>query len=99
MTPSAPQPDSPVVSVELPDGDLLLLHQETRQYYTLNSTGALIWQYLERSAAPAEIGQALSERFDVTTEDANAAVCQLLTDLVHHKLISVSDSKKRFRLP
>jgi hypothetical protein len=82
-----------VLAVELPDKDVLLLHQGSRQYFSLNRTGSLIWKMIESSASPAAIRQTLTDRFEVTPEAAGAAIGDLLADLQRHKLITLSEPR------
>jgi hypothetical protein len=87
------RPDPGVVTVTLPDGDMLLLHHDTGQYYTLNRTAALIWQLMEQGTKRADISQTLCDRFDVSADGAEVALSHLIQDLKLHKLITISESR------
>jgi hypothetical protein len=82
-----PQPDPDVVATAMPDGDTVLLHLRTSQYFSLNSTGSLMWKLMESSVSLAGMSQALLERFDVTPEVADETVLELVRDLKAHELI------------
>ena len=41
------QPDNEVVDTELEGGEMVLLHLQTKHYYSLNVTGIRIWQALK----------------------------------------------------
>jgi hypothetical protein len=77
----------------MPGGDMILLHLKTGQYFTLNQTGALIWNLMQNSTALAGISEALFDRFEVTPETADETVRELLQDLKTHKLITIPESR------
>ncbi len=83
-----PRPDAGVLAVALPDEDVLLLHENSRQYFALNETGSLIWKMIEGAAAFEEIVQALCDRFDVGPEEAAAAITELLQELRENRLVT-----------
>jgi len=86
------QPDPDVVTTAMPDGELIMLHLGTGMCYTLNATGALIWNLLESATSLAVIGQALFDRFDVTRDAADEEVRELMRDLAAHNLFAQSES-------
>jgi len=88
-----PQLDPSVVTSALPNGEVVLLHLDTKQYYSLNQTGALIWKQMEHCASLAATSQTLTEQFEVTAEAAREAVCALIEDLKSHKLVVLSKPK------
>jgi len=78
-------PDAACAVVE--DG-AVVLHLRTKRYYSLNETGAVIWQLLEAGTSADDIPVRLMERFDVDTVAAEAAVSRLLEELTAEELIS-----------
>jgi hypothetical protein len=88
-----PRPDPDVVVTAMPGGDMILLHLATRQYLSLNETGAFLWKLMDNSTSLAGMSQALFNRFEVTPEAAEEAVGDLLRDLKEHRLITMSDSQ------
>jgi hypothetical protein len=69
------------------EGEAVLLHMGTKQYYRLNRTGAYIWKSLERSGDAAVATDALVEAFDVQRAQADAAVHALIAELVANDLL------------
>lgn len=67
----------------------VLLHMRTKRYYSLNVTGAAIWQLLEEEVPVNEIGARLVDRYDVDRRVADEAVVDLLTELAAEALISM----------
>lgn len=76
---------------ELEDGTGVLLHLDTKFYFTLNDTGVFVWNQLVRDASSGyELAEQLSERFEVTADQAVRDVLSLLEELEVNQLISVS---------
>ena len=80
-----PKPN--VVSTELDDEEAVLLDLTTRRYYTLNDTGARIWELLNAGKTTAEIAAALTEEWTVEQPDALAYVQAFLNELADEGLI------------
>ena len=84
MTRFVPVPDVLVSHLE---GEAVLLHMGTKEYFRLNRTGAHIWKTLEGGADVETVVRGLVETFDVTPAEAEAAVRQLFTELRENRLI------------
>jgi hypothetical protein len=82
---TAPNPE--VVFTELGDKEAVLLHLGTKSYYSLNETGVLIWQMLERGLELKEIIAELQKEFDVISEKAKESVLGLMRELSAEKLL------------
>jgi hypothetical protein len=73
---------------ELEDGTGVLLHLDTKFYFTLNDTGVFVWKQLVRDASSGpELAEQLSERFEVNVEQAFRDVISLLVELEANQLI------------
>jgi len=81
------QPDPAVLATTLSNQETVLLHVQTNYYYTLNATGAQIWQGLSEGRALGEICQALVTHYTLTLAEAEAAVLALLRDLTAENLV------------
>lgn len=75
-----------VVDTVLPNQDVVLLHLGTKQYYTLNETASVVWQLLGQGLTIREVGQNLEDAFDVTLEEAQLSVLELVAELVTERL-------------
>ncbi len=84
MTTFRPHPS--VVSTEVEDA-LVILHLDTKRYYTLNSTGATIWRYLTQGKAEAEIVAALAAEYDADEAHLADSTRRLLAQLEAAALI------------
>jgi hypothetical protein len=78
-----------VVFTEMENGESVLLHLETNQYFSLNETGTLIWQEIIKAHDLGKIGQELETIFEVTSEQATRSVIELVGKLVSEKLVSL----------
>jgi hypothetical protein len=74
------------------DGEAVLLHLASGTYFTLNETGTLVWDLLDRERTPAELLDAMIDAFEVERETARQDLAQLLDALVERGLIDVVGS-------
>ena len=72
-------------------GDAVLLDTRRGKYYTLNPTGAAVWELLLEPRSLVELKTALVERFDVDAETLSGDLSDLLDDLRRHGLIDDED--------
>jgi hypothetical protein len=71
------------------DGGAVVLHMETKRYYSLNETGALIWRLLQQQAGRSEILRSLVTTYNVGMADAERALSRLLDELRAESLVTV----------
>jgi len=69
------------------EGEAVLLHLKTKQYFRLNETAAAIWKGLEQNLEPAAIVASLVQQFDVDTETARSELAKTLEDLKGRELL------------
>src|SRR5215207_7806894 len=81
------RPHSEVVDTRLDDGEVVLLHLESKTYYSLNPTGERIWQGLKEGLSLRSISQRLQAEFEVDEENANRSVLDLVNELCEQKLV------------
>jgi len=80
-----------VVATDLPDGTAVLLHLDSKFYYTLNTTAAVMFRALRKGRATrTELAGALVSEFACERDAAEADVAGLLDDLVAEALVLVS---------
>ena len=65
----------------------VVLHMGTKQYFSLNETGAAIWRLLEDDVPLADVPRRLSEGYDVAVDEARAAVDALIAMLREKDLL------------
>ena len=78
-----------VLFAQLKNGNAVLLHLGTKSYFSLNPTGAIMWQGIAQGKTLAEVSQDLTQKFDVTSDRAASSVLQLADQLVGTELMRV----------
>jgi Coenzyme PQQ synthesis protein D (PqqD) len=78
-----------VVDTRLDEGEVVLLHLDSKTYYSLNMTGERIWQGLKDGLTLKAISRRLQEEFDVNSERADRSVLELVNELSQQKLVQV----------
>lgn len=68
--------------------EAIILDLTTSVYYSLNESGAFVWERLQAGDTPAEAAEALSAEFDVTPAAAKSDVDDLVKGLVDEKLLT-----------
>jgi hypothetical protein len=85
------RPHSQVVDTKLDEGEVVLLHLESKVYFSLNLTGERIWDGLKEGLSLGEISRRLQEEFDVGSDEADKSVADLVTELCEQKLVQIVD--------
>lgn len=77
-----------VIFTPLVDGTGVLLHLDSKFYFTLNATGVAVWSALASGAHAIDaLTRLLAERFDVDADRARADVTALIEDLAAESLV------------
>ncbi|APR85427.1 Hypothetical protein A7982_10776 [Minicystis rosea] len=89
MSDVLPVPNPQVLFTEIDDGSGVLLHLETKFYYTLNPTGVIVWKALrDKSAATiAAMGERIAAEFRVEADEATRDVTGLVEELIADGLL------------
>lgn len=88
-----PFPNPQVLFTEIDDGTGVLLHLDTKFYFTLNATGVVVWRALvERSegADVTTVAERLVAQFRVTRDVAERDVAALLEQLRKDGLVAAN---------
>jgi hypothetical protein len=80
-------PHPSLVFTRLDDTEAVLLHLDTKRYYTLNETGTRIWELLQQGRCAQEIIQALQTDFALTDEEAMPALLAFVDELQQEGLV------------
>jgi hypothetical protein len=83
-------PETDVVFTDFEDGEGILVDLNTKQYYRLNETGALIWRNLEKGLTVVDIVSELQKVYEVSSEHAQTSLHKLLRTLESNKLVKRS---------
>lgn len=78
-----------VVFTDLDDGSSVLLHLETKYYFSLNETGTFLWRLLDKEDGTTgeNMAKDLCEAYDVAPDRARQDVSEFLTNLNEQGLI------------
>jgi hypothetical protein len=90
MNLSLPMPHEHIVVTEFEGGESVLVDLNTKRYYQLNETATLIWRALTDGSSKADIVTSLTSAYDVTDEDAEKSIDQVLEHLIAHRLVVTS---------
>lgn len=75
-----------VTSGEIGD-ELALLEPKTGQYFTLNQTGSVVWQFLREPRTLSEIVDEVANKFDVSAAECEGDIEVLVARLSESGLI------------
>jgi hypothetical protein len=78
---------SPRVSRATQHGETMLLDLSGGSYYTLNESGAFVWDMLLRGTTLGEIVDALEARYDAPRERIEADARTMTTELLSASLV------------
>jgi hypothetical protein len=73
------------------EGEAVLLHMDTKDYYRLNATAAAVFKGLERGLGRDALVDDLCAQFEVERADAAVAVDGLLAELAERRLVVPAD--------
>lgn len=84
----ARHPDLRVTAV---DGEGVVLHLGSRQYFSVNETGVTILEALKQPRTIAELVTAVTDEYDVSTEAAELSVRRFLDLCGESRLLHVEE--------
>ena len=76
-----------VIFTDLDGLEGVLVDLNTKKYYQLNETASLIWRGLEKRLPVSDIANELTERYDVTLEQATSSIETALRRFDAQKLL------------
>jgi len=82
--------NTPTVAAETVDGEVLMIHLESGNYYSLRAVGASIWAGIELGVPLPEIAAALRDGYGV--DDADELVAEFVAELVREELLAATDA-------
>ncbi len=81
--------NSEVIVTEL-DDEAVLLNMQTKMYFSLNTTGLVIWNLLDQGLSLGMVAEKLLNEYEVSPEKAQQCVFDLVTQLSSEHLVSVT---------
>ena len=89
MNPEYTVPDE-ILTAHL-EGEAVLLHMDTKNYFRLNATAAVLWKGLERGLGREALVDSLLAEFEVDRATAAAELDRLLGDLGERGLLVAAE--------
>jgi hypothetical protein len=80
-------PHPSLVFTRLDATEAVLLHLDTKRYYTLNETGARIWELLQQGRCAYEIARALQDDYAITDEAVLPVLLAFVDELQQEGLV------------
>lgn len=76
-----------VVFTPMDEEDGLLLHLDSKLYYSLNATGRLLWEGLSSGLTGEDLARRLAAGYDVDSGQAEAEVRRFTDELLAERLL------------
>jgi DNA-binding NarL/FixJ family response regulator len=81
------QVNSPNVIHEIIDGEVVLINLETGSYYSIDSVGAVVWDYIGKGLSSSQIVEAIASQYNGEQATIDQGIQQLLIQLQAEQLI------------
>ena len=85
---------APDVVYETIEGETVIVHLGTGNYYSLQGVGADIWVLIDAGAEEKKIVEEISQRYRVEPENIQSEVAEFVTTLVAENLIEQQSSDR-----
>ncbi len=76
-----------VVFTRLSENEAVLLHLDTKRYYSLNETGARLWELLQDGRVPDTLCEKILEEYDIDDNKARGFIREFLDELRREGLV------------
>jgi hypothetical protein len=86
------KPREEEVAAKVIDGEAIIINLANGIYYSMDKTGALIWERLQAGDTLEQVIAAVCAHYDVADQQAEAGVRELLQELLDENLIVVSEN-------
>ena len=83
------RPNAEEVAAKVMDGEAILINLSNGIYYSMDKVGGLIWELIERGYSMEQVIVAITARYDVSREQAQADVERLTAELLDENLVAV----------
>src|SRR5512139_961308 len=90
------RPREEEVAAKVIDGEAIIINLANGIYYSMDNTGALIWEMIENGYNLAEIVEAISSRCGVDSGQVAADVQRLTEQLLEENLLVKSINESQF---
>lgn len=84
-------PRADEVVAKVLDGEAIMVNVASGMYYNMANVGADVWELIAAGHTLAEVVTALTQRFEVTSEQAESDVLALASTLLEEKLVRLRE--------
>ncbi len=82
------------IAARVIDGEAIIINLVTGIYYSMDRVGGLIWAMLEGGHSVGQIAEAVIDRYEVSSEQAQDDVEQVTAELLRENLIAAGDDQR-----
>jgi len=79
--------NSPAVVAEIIDGEAVIMNLKSGNYFSTESIGSVVWQWIEDGLTYGQMLDCLNTRFTADPEQVDKALAPFLSDLMTHELV------------
>lgn len=79
--------DSDQIIDRMVDGEVLLIHLQSGDYFSLNSTGTKVWESIDGSRTVQDLVELVLAEYDADKDQVVADVLSLVNDLADEGLV------------
>jgi hypothetical protein len=86
-------PKSGEIAAKVIDGEAIIINLTNGYYYSMDGTGAFIWEAIKGGCSFGTMVETVSNRYDVSVEAATSDIRALLNQLMHEELVTLADDE------
>jgi|SRR5262245_52097649 len=86
------RPRGEEIASKVIDGEAIIINLASGIYYSIDKVGALIWEMIENGQTLQETLSAIVARYDVSEEQAQSDIEQLVNDLLQENLVTAAEN-------
>jgi hypothetical protein len=79
--------NNPTIIHEIIEGEAVIINMEMGHYYSIDQTGAGIWELVDKRASTAEIIESITQGYAGDPKTIQSSVLDFLAELQHENLI------------
>lgn len=91
--------NSPTVVYEIIDGEAVIVNMDNGSYYSIDDSGALIWESISRGSSFEDVCNHLSARHLGSSNEIEIAVSELIGKFLEEELLLRDDDSDRVDVP
>ena len=88
------QPREEEVASKVIDGEAIIINLANGVYYSMDKAGAFVWDLLQAGRTLEEVIAAVTQHYDVSREQAESSVRELVQELLEENLVISSENGK-----